>query len=710
MSPGAEQVRAQLDRILASSNFTEAERARKFLRFVVESALAGRTQETKESVIAVEVFGRPPSFDPRIDPIVRVEAGRLRSRLMSYYQSGGGNDPILIDLPKGGYVPQFVERTPNGRPAASPSPRSRIALLAAGAALLGFVVSWAIWSPTPRPAAPAANALRLSVLPPGGSEFQNSAISPDGQYLAFTATTGNVTRLWIRALNSTEPRVLPGTEEAAYPFWSPDSKFIGFFSVGKLKKIQLSGGPAQVLCNTRPAFGGTWGAGGVLLFAQRGNGGIYRVPESGGQPQQVTALDAAHGELAHVFPYFLPDGRRFLYSAIARGPGEVGLYAASLDSPERRFLFNADPGVAFTPAHAGGVGTVIFAYHGALMSQPFDATRPKTAGTPTQLAAQVRHQGERADFSVSTSGVLAFQDGNDDDRQLTWFDRNGTELRVVGPRNHYSSIVLSPDQKRLAIHADDSATGRPGIWLLDLDRGSLMRASPQDASGMLPTWSPDGKAIAFSMEAESGMSLVREPVDSTTPSPLLQGKGVKIANDWSADGKLIAYTASWPKSDWLGVWVAPAGGDVVDGGHSFSSTGHNECCAAFSPQVAGGVPRWIAYSSDETGKSEVYVRDFPAGGHRWQVSTGAGWSPHWSRDGRELFYLALDGKLMVVDLAAGPGGARAPRPLFATRIPFFSYPALPGNSYAVSPDGRRFLVNFRPEKAVPDSITILFHR
>src|SRR5450759_1789779 len=237
----AERVRVQLDRIIASATFAEAERGRKFLRFVVELALAGRVVEIKESVVAVEVLGRAASFDPRSDPIVRVEAGRLRSRLAAYYQSEGCSDAVVIDLPKGGYVPQFQERQP---PEQTPIPTAQpthLPLLLMGAALCGSLATWValrVHYEAPILREPTL----LSVLAPEGSSIVNSSISPDGRHLAITATSGTFTRLWIRALDSLDARVLPGTEEAAYPFWSPDGRSVAFFSVGKLKKINISGG------------------------------------------------------------------------------------------------------------------------------------------------------------------------------------------------------------------------------------------------------------------------------------------------------------------------------------------------------------------------------------------------------------------------------------------------------------------------------------
>ncbi len=705
----AQRIRRQLDRILASSAFSEAERAQKFLRFIVELALTSRNHEIKESVIAVEVLGRAPSFDPRADPIVRVEAGRLRSRLVSYYDSEGSGDAVVIDLPKGGYVPEFRERFPKRR---SISFKSMQTVFAA-AVLLGSLVCWRIWSYRRNRVPGFREAVALSVLPPDGSELNNSAISPDGRTLAFTAASGRVTRLWLRALGSLEPRALPGTEEAAFPFWSPDSKSIAFFSAGMLKKIQLSGGPAQVVCSVSQApFGGTWSTSGVILFAQRPSGVIYQISADGGTPKVVTRLDPAGRELAHLFPVFLPDGRHFLYSAISRGPGESAIRAASLKSGDSSFVLNADLGTAYAQPYAGHPGSLIFAYHGALMSQPFDAERLKLMGISSPIAPEVRRVGARADFSVSSNGVLAYQGNSARDRQLTWFDRNGTEVAAFGPRNEYSGFALSPDEKRIAIQAEDRASGRSEIWIMDVKRQSLSRIGEQAAEGFAPVWAPDGSEIVFSAETPSGMALMRQRVDTLDPAPLLGLEGVKIASDWSRDGKFITYTTSWPEFKELSIWVLPARSSGHERGHLYSTTGHNECCVAFSPVLSEVGPRWMAYSSDETGQSEIYIKSFPAGNRKWQVSSGGGALPHWRGDGRELFYIAPQGRLMEVELRDFPNVVLStPQALFETSILPTSYPILPANAYAPSFDGRRFLINSGLKRPAPESITLLLpHR
>lgn len=699
------EVRAQIDRILASATFAEAERARKFLRFIVEATLAGRTGEIKESVIGVEVLGRAASFDPRTDPIVRVEAGRLRTRLLSYYHSEGSADPLVIDLPKGGYVPQFQRRSA-GALTAQPSSNWRAPLLLVLASLFAILSFWGAWSYLRRGAQPGREPIRLSILPPAGSILQNAALSPDGHYIAFTATSDKVTRLWIRPLDSVEPRPVAGTEGAAYPFWSPDSKSVAFFAPEKLRRIPISGGPAETICDVNAAFGGSWGARGIIVFAQRPNGAIFQVPAEGGAPAAVTLVDRAHGEIAHLFPHFLPDGRRFLYSVISRAPAEPSLRDGSLDGQPSKFLLTADVGGAYAPPYAGRSGLLLFAYHGALMSQPFDAGTGKLSGAASQIAPEVRHVQSRADFSVASNGVLAYRGKTEKERQLTWFDRSGKELGTAGPANNYESVQLSPDDQHVAIQ--DSDNGRSELWIMNLVRGSFSRIGAEGAEAFAPVWSADGKELIFTAVTTSGMQLFRQAVDNVNAVTFLDGGGVKIPTDWSRDGKFVAYSRFLIDA---GIWIKPVSASAQDKGR-FYGGGSLECCTTFSPAISGGAPRWIAYSSRETGQDEVYVKPFPAGDRKWQVSTHGGWLPRWRRDGRELFYLALDGKLMGVNIAnahASDFASGTPKSLFATTILPFRYPALPGNSYAVAADGQRFLVNYNyaSKRGSSDSITIL---
>src|SRR5215467_8843782 len=331
----AERVRAQLDQILSSATFCDAERASRFLCFVIELSLEGRADEIKESVIAIEVLGRNSSFDSKSDPIVRVEAGRLRDRLGSYYEGEGLADRTLISIPKGGYVPEFSERNP-------PTPSKRI------------------------------DVLRLSILPPDSTSFESFAVSPDGRKLAFTAALNGRMMLWVRALDSLEARPLAGTDNAVDPFWSPDSLSIGFFVPHKLKVVEVSGGPSRDIADVVVGRGGAWSSEGVVLFCPRPVGILYQISAAGGAATPVTSLDQSRAEVAHGFPQFLPGGRQFLYLAASCRPAESSIRVGSLDSTTSKVLFNSDVGASYSPALAGHAGSLLFVSQGSLMAQPFD--------------------------------------------------------------------------------------------------------------------------------------------------------------------------------------------------------------------------------------------------------------------------------------------------------------------------------------------------
>jgi eukaryotic-like serine/threonine-protein kinase len=642
----AARVRAQLERILASATFAEADRPSRFLRFVVERALEGRAAEIKESVVAVEVLNRSPSFDPRSDPIVRTEAGRLRVRLSSYYEAEGKADEVRIVLPKGGYVPEFSQR----QQASRPRKRLHPALLLACGALIALAVAV--------PAAfylrrtPAHNdTLRFSILPPPGAAIVSSAVAPDGRRIAFTAVLDGRTMIWVRDLDSLEPKPLAGTEDASYPFWSPDSRSLGFLTRGKLKRIDVSGGPAQVLCDAGIAFGATWSSAGVILFPPR-IGSLSQVPEGGGMPKPVTILDPARAEFSHRFPRFLPDGRHFLYFAVSARPGESSIRVGSLDSKESKFLLNVDAIGAYALPH-GQQGLLLFVYGGALMAQSFDQQRLELGRERIVVTPKISYMDGSADVSVSATGVLAYQAISRKNLQLAWFDRQGKLLEIVDPLNEYHGWSLSPDEKRMAIMEADPSGRGAAIWILDLTRGVRARLTDDFPIKFLPIWSPDGSQILFSTGSDQGMSLQRQALNERTSVTVLEETpGPKFATDWSSDGRFVAYATPWPDFKKMSIFLADATGSRPRPPRPFLTASYSGDEAYFEPSSSRETPRWIAYTSDETGSQEVHVRNFPAGDRTWQVSNQGGRQPHWRRDGRELFYLTQDGTLMAVEVKA----------------------------------------------------------
>jgi Tol biopolymer transport system component len=671
----AERVRAQLERILASAAFADTGRASRFLRFVVERALDRRVGEIKESVIAIEVLGRNSSFDSKTDPIVRVEAGRLRDRLNSYYEGEGQSDSTLISIPKGGYVPEFSERHP------SPPVRS-------------------------------IGVLRLSILPPDNARFESFAISPDGRKLAFTAALNGEAMLWVRAMDSLQATPLAGTSNASYPFWSPDCRSIGFFTPNKLKCIEFTGGPARDLADVVVGLGAAWSPEGVIVFCPRPVGVLYQVAASGGTPKPLTSLDEARAEVTHGFPQFLPDGRHFVYLAASSREGESSIRVGSLDSTTSKVLFTSQVGAAYSPAMAGHAGSLLFVSHGALMAQPFDLGRLALSGERTVVVPEVRYRRwHHPGFSVSAKGLLVYQTGCAENQQFAWFDREGKLLKTVGPSNDYISFNLSPDQKHVAFYRDDDpATVYPTIWVMDLSRdGAVFRFTDTGVgeAELTPIWSPDGSEILFSRGDDRAMRLLCRALSGGTPKCILDTQGPKFPSDWSSDRKLVTYCSQVPDYRFMHTWmVSLAGSGTEEKPRPFLQHSYSETSAYFAPANGGTAPRWVAYASDETGRDEIYVTDFPAGSHKWQVSHRGGLIPHWRHDGQELFYLTPDGTLMavVVNLGAtiefGP-----PQPLFRTDLRLMPRHKTWMNQYAVVRDGQRFLLNRPVPETAPDAIT-----
>src|SRR6516162_1706376 len=468
MEPG--RVRGQLDRILASATFVDAERGSRFLRFVVQAALEGRSGEVKETVIGVEVLGRSPSFDPKMDPIVRVEAGRLRARLSTYSQNEGKTDPILISLPKGGYLPQFSEN----KQAAGAQKINHPAVLLTAGALLGFAAS-ALLLLHFRSASEPADTLRLSILPPRGAVLEYSVISPDGKRIALSAASAGKLHLWLRPLDSLDATLLPGTEDAAYPFWAPDGRSLGFVARTTMKRVDVSGGPAQTLCNVGPFRGAAWGSSGVIVYGPHPLGVLYKIPASGGPPKPVTVLDPARGEIAHEFPQFLPDGRHFLYFAVSSRPGESSIRVGSLDSVDAKFLVNAEASAAYAAQPGGQRGFLLFVYGGALLAQSFDPRGLELSGERNVVVPKILYRIGHADFSVSAGGVLAYRAGSLANRQLAWFSREGKLLGNVGSPNDYYAWSLSPDEKRPAMMINDPSGAGASIWIMELVSGASCR-------------------------------------------------------------------------------------------------------------------------------------------------------------------------------------------------------------------------------------------
>jgi len=582
-------------------------------------------------------------------------------------------------------------------------------LVAAVAVLLLAIVTVAYFRKT----APAPQSIRFTVLPPEKTTFTPSdfpALSPDGSQLAFTATRSDGKQLlYVRSFDSLTDRLLPGTEGAFMPFWSPDSRSIAFFAEGKLKKIDTQGGPALTLCDTPNGSPGAWNRDGVILFSGFGHHSLYRLAATGGEARPVTLRDLSRQEMI-LFPQFLPDARHFIYFALGRPVENGGVYAGSLDSTETKRLVTTSAQAAYAaPAPGmGGTGYLLFMRGSTLMAERFDADKLELSGDALPVIDQLESPTNimgvgafGAAFSISDTGTLAFRQGRGVDMaELVWLNRNGTRLSTVGEPADYTNPALSLDEKKLAVGRRDPRSKTRDIWIFDLQRVTSSRFTFDPGDDLNPTWSPDGKRIAFTSDRKGHRDIYQKSAAGTGQDELLieASTGNQAAiQDWSVDGKTILFHTTRQNREG-NIWMLSLEGKrkpslVID--TAFETTN-----ARLSPNG-----RWIAYSSNESGKFEVYIQSFPPSGSKWQVSTNGGEEPQWRRDGKELFYLARDNRLMAVDVKIESSDFQAgiPKSLFELR----RTPAARRNHYVVAANGERFLAVSPLEEPAASPITVV---
>jgi Tol biopolymer transport system component len=499
-------------------------------------------------------------------------------------------------------------------------------LATAAAASLLFAAAVILFSHPPMP--PQTRTLRFVLSP--SEEVMDFAVSPDGMRLVFTATDDQgMTSLWIHSFDAFAERPLPGTEGASSPFWSPDSRSVGFFAARKLKTIDVSGVASQVVCDAPLGKTGTWNAGGTIVFASNSPGPLYRVSSAGGVPLPVTPIDRSDPQIVHRSPHFLPDGRHFLYSAESANPQNGGVFVGSLDSREIRRLAAGN-----RPAY--GQSTMLFVQNGVLMAQPFDPFRLEFAGE----ARRIPYADYVQSFSVSESGILAYQSGERPEPPLVIIDRSGKQLQAIDETTGTRQFAISPDDKILAL----SRSG--DIWLSDFSRGVTSRFTFDPATETFPVWSPDAKRIVFLSNRNAANGIYQKELSGGMEELLFSMKegDVESIDDWAPDGSFIIYTARDQKGK-TNLWTLPLSNDRKP---LLIPSPFNTRQGRFSPDG-----RWLAYVSDESGRDEIYLEAFPGHENKSQVSTGGGTSPRWRRDGRELFYVAPTRQLMSVPVRAG---------------------------------------------------------
>jgi serine/threonine protein kinase len=546
------------------------------------------------------------------------------------------------------------------------------------AALTFALIAFVIWRPNSKP-----QEQTMYFPAPMSFPARDIAISPNGHTIAvvgFLESAGK-NALWIYELGSQTARNLADTVGATYPFWSGDGRFLAFFADGKLKKLEISGGPVQVVCDAPSGRGGTWNKDGVIVFTPdaRSGVGLYRVSASGGVVTPLSKLDKSRRELSHRWPMFLPDGTHYLYMAtnFAGQKSADAIFVGSLDSDEKHFVVEASANAAYATSEY-----LLFYRDKTLFAQRFDLKRFTLTGEATVVLTDLQYQPQvkRALFDVSANGLLVAQTGSGVAlSRPVWFDRKGKELGTVGKPDVYGNVSIAPNGKSVAVSITDIASQNTDIWTYELQRGNTRRLTFDLAQDSVPIWSPDSARFVFASNRRDYNDVyVKNSDGAQEEKNILQSDVDKFPNDWSREGKYILYTQNTD----LGFLTLPELKDNL-----FLKAPSVLRNGQFSPDG-----KWVAYASNETGKWEIYVTSFPAPRGKWQVSVGGGEQPRWRGDGRELFYLSPDSKVMAVPVTTGANFDSGTAVALFQATPRQPIPIYDLFVYDVSRDGQRFLI------------------
>jgi eukaryotic-like serine/threonine-protein kinase len=592
-----------------------------------------------------------------------------------------------------------ADRPPLAVATAKPAPSKRSERIGWAAAVVAAIVLGAAAAMLFYHPVQSARSIRAVIDPPEKTTFNLTGdaagppvLSPDGLSIAF-ATTGadGKTALWVRSTNTVEARELPRTDGATFPFWSPDGRSLGFFADGKLKTVDLEGGSTQIICDVPLGRGGAWGPGGVILFSPAPTASLMRVSASGGAPVPITKLDPAL-HTSHRWPFFLPDGKHFLYIALHHDASKSGnntLYYASLDGRENRPLFRSQTNAIYAD------GFLMFGRGDQLMAQPFNPFSGTPSGEPQNVAKGVMNDGStwHMDASASDDGLLVFGSGASGDLELVWMDRSGKISTIADKLPDLQSAVLSPQGDRVALQLN---AGQTDIWVLDMTRGVRARITFGPVGNVSPIWSPDGKWIAYSSAQSGHFSICRKPSDgSGADECLLNVDQQPGLSDWSRDGKYLLYSVPIPGGPSRQIFAL-----ALEGERKPSLIVERGAAGKLSPDG-----RWLAYQSSESGRGEIYVMPFGGGQGKWQVSASGsapgGGRPQWSKDGKELYYMDLTYNLFAVPVTNAGASLQ-----FGAAQKLITNWSAPQVFYDVSPDGTKFLLD-RVEQQVSQSVTVI---
>jgi len=500
------------------------------------------------------------------------------------------------------------------------------------------------------PKVPERVVMRSLVLPPSNDIFDvswggNISISPDGSTIAFVATdTLGINHVWVRRVSSLTAIQLQGTDEARYPFWSYDSRKIGFFARSKMKNVDATGGPVLTICDASDGRGGAWNKDGVIIFAPGPTEALFRVAAAGGVPAKITEFDTTHHESSHRWPLFLPDGNHYIYttlSAIGSASDIDVVRIGALDSSTNKILFNATSNIAYA------CGYLLYVRQGTLMAQAFDPGKLEFTSDAVPIAEQILYNApySKGMFAASQNGVLILQSGENQLQRTALFDMTGKRTRVLTDINPYEPR-FSVDAKHLAFYTIDQQSRNGDVWVNDLARGASSRITFTPSLDIRPAWSPLGDSIIFQSNRSGIYDLyVKNANGSGDERVLVPSNRNKVMNEWSLDGRYVAFTSTGDPKTKNDLWILPMFGDRKP--IPFLQTDFNEGQGSFSPDS-----RWIVYSSDETGKNEIYARRVDGTGGKIQITTNGGRRPQWRSDPRKIFFSSLDRKLQVAYVSA----------------------------------------------------------